>query len=77
MPKNKRKARIRGECRVSAYRVLSRAVEEGVALGWNRAHKHTDRPSEEDVRSKIEDAVMIEISQYFDFDYEIDKPDAS
>jgi hypothetical protein len=29
---------------VRAYTVLSRTVEEGVAYGWQCAHKHTDDP---------------------------------
>lgn len=32
--------------RVRAYEVLSRAIEEGVACSWRRAHKHTDTPGE-------------------------------
>lgn len=56
--------------RVRSYAVLSRAVEEGVAFGWRRAHKHVEAPSEAATQSAIVDAVLSEISEYFDFDLE-------
>jgi hypothetical protein len=49
--------------KVNVYKVLARAVEEGVAYGWNRAHKHTDTPSAEAIKEEIENAVMNEISE--------------
>jgi hypothetical protein len=54
--------------RVRTYHVLSRAVEEGVELGWRRAHKHTDSPDEGAVRESIVNSVLGEISEWFDFD---------
>ncbi len=53
MPKVKLKADI--------YKIISRAVEGGIAYGWNRAHKHTDNPNEESIKEEIEKAVMNEI----------------
>ena len=49
------------------YRLLVRCVEDGVAYGYNRAHKHTESPSEDMLKAKIEDAVLAEISEWFDF----------
>lgn len=54
--------------KVKTYPVLSRAVEEGVAYGWTRAHKHTDNPSEDSVKDAIADAVMSSIGEFFTFD---------
>lgn len=48
---------------VDAYRVIARAVEEGVKYGWNRAHKHTDNPRPDHVQSEIESAVMNSLSE--------------
>ena len=48
--------------------ILSRAIEEGVAYGWNRAHKHIDDPSPEAIRSEIEQAVENSISEVFVFE---------
>ncbi len=41
---------VRGGIKVRAYPVLCRAVEEGVAYGWRRAHKHIDTPDAETER---------------------------
>lgn len=48
----------RATVQVDAYKVIARAVEEGVTYGWNRAHKHTTSPSESLVKETIESAVM-------------------
>lgn len=53
--------------RVDAYAVLERAVEEGIAHGWRRAHKHTDTPDEDAVRGELISAVMSEICEWFEF----------
>jgi hypothetical protein len=34
----------------------------------SRAHKHTDTPSDDQITSAVIDAVLLEISEYFDFD---------
>jgi hypothetical protein len=60
MPKVKVKADI--------YKILSRAVDEGIAYGWNRAHKHTDSPNEETIKDEIERAVMNEICEVVKID---------
>ena len=62
------KEKITGTLRINAYAVLSRAVEEGVAFGYRRAHKHTDKPDEEALAQAIGQAVMDAISEVFDFD---------
>lgn len=35
--------------------ILEMTIEEGVARGWSRAHKHTESPSEQVVKDAIED----------------------
>lgn len=57
----------RGEAlRVRTYPALVRALEEGIAYGWRRAHKHTDAPGEAKIKAAIVDAVLLELSEYFD-----------
>lgn len=53
----------RGAVRVNAYVVVTRAIEEGINFGWNRAHKHTAQPSEQHIKQEIERAVMNELSE--------------
>ncbi len=62
-----KKTKVTSELRVNAYLVMSNAVEEGVAYGWNRAHKHTDAPDPAAIRDAIEAAVMGAICEYFTF----------
>lgn len=62
---------VTGGMRVRAYEVLSRAVEEGTASGWRRAHKHTDTPGEDAIKDQIVQAVLSEVCEYFDFDEEV------
>ena len=52
------------------YYVLSRAVEEGISYGWQRAHKHTDKPDEAHILDQIEQAIMNAICETFSFDDE-------
>ena len=56
------------QLRPNTWRVLELAVEEGVALGYNRAHKHLDNPTEEDIKRHIEEAVLGTISEWFHVD---------
>lgn len=53
------------------YQVLQRAVEEGISYGYRRAHKHLEEgqtPSEQSLKDAIEDAVMLNITEWFHID---------
>jgi hypothetical protein len=52
---------------VDIYKVLSRAVEEGIPGGYRKAFKHTDTPSEEQIFGSIYDYVMMEICEVLQF----------
>jgi len=62
-----KKVAVTATVQVRAYDVLCRAVEEGIGYGWNRAHKHVDKPTPEAIRSAIEDAVMNALSEVLSF----------
>ena len=47
--------------------ILEMAIEEGVRRGYSRAHKHNEDPSEEVICETIEECVMSQIYEYFDF----------
>ena len=53
------------------YDVLARAVEEGVAYGWMRAHKHDPVPDDESAKIEITNAVVSEICEWFDFEFPV------
>ena len=50
------------------YKLIEHCVETGVAYGLTRAYKHTDKPTAEQVREKIRQAIMNEICEWFKFD---------
>lgn len=54
--------------RPNKYRLIQHCVDTGTLLGWRRAHKHTDTPTDEQVHDAIVDAIMLEISEWFDFE---------
>lgn len=60
----------KSQLRPKTYQVLELAVEDGITLGWNRAHKHEENPSEEIIKENIRENVMLVISEWFYFDDE-------
>jgi hypothetical protein len=53
-----------------AYKVMTMAVETGVALGVRRAYKHAAKPSEEAIIAAIEQAVIDQLCEWFRFNEE-------
>ena len=51
-----------------AYHLIERAIEEGVNYGYNRAHKHTDTPTEAALKGEIINAITNELCEIIDFD---------
>lgn len=54
--------------KANEYNLITHCVETGVRLGWNRAHKHSDEPEPQHIRDQIEQAVLNEICEWFDFE---------
>lgn len=51
--------------RPDVRKLIERCVEDGIARGINRAHKHTDAPTREDLEEAIMRAVLLEIDEWF------------
>jgi hypothetical protein len=51
----------------NTYVILERAVEEGARLGYRRAFKHVENPSEEAIVEAIVNGVMLTVSEVFMF----------
>jgi hypothetical protein len=51
----------------NTYVILERAVEEGARLGYRRAFKHVENPSEEAIVEAIVNGVMLTVSEVFVF----------
>lgn len=56
------KVDVNAKVNINAYEVISRSVEDGVSYGIMRAHKHTDKPSEDHIKEEITNAVMNSLS---------------
>lgn len=54
--------------RFKTYWIIQRAVEEGIAYGLQRAHKHTDNPDNNHIALEIEQAVMSALDEIIDFE---------
>jgi hypothetical protein len=50
------------------YKLIEMCVENGVAYGLNRAYKHIDNPTTEQIAEKIRQAIMHEICEFFEFE---------
>ena len=61
------KHNIRGTVRVKTYSLMQNAIEIGIARGWRRAHKH-GTPDEYSICDAIENAILEEIDERFEFD---------
>ena len=48
--------------------VLEQCIENGTLLGYRRAFKHNDNPTEKEIVDKIGEAILSEIYEWFDFD---------
>jgi hypothetical protein len=49
------------------YQLLEFAIENGLKLGFNRAHKHNDNPAQDYILDQQLEAIMLEIHNWFDW----------
>jgi len=47
--------------------LLQMAIDEGVRLGYYRAHKHVEDPAPDAIIEQIQETVMSQMYDYFDF----------
>lgn len=52
------------------YPVLEMCINAGVNLGYNRAFKHNPDPTQDDIKTCINEAITNEIYEWFDFEDE-------
>lgn len=53
------------------YELMLLAVEDGVSIGYSRAHKYTDDPSEQELKDHVQREVINQICEWFDFEDEL------
>lgn len=49
-------------------RLLDKCIEDGVRIGYERAHKHTDTPAKDYLLQVIGAAIDNELDEWFVFD---------
>ena len=64
----KAKPNVKATIRINAYEVVSRAIEDGIEYGYNRAHKHTTTPSPEALKTAIYEAITNSLCEVLIFD---------
>ena len=52
--------------------VLEMCIKNDIDFGWNRAHKHTDTPSENLLKQELENEIWNQIDEWFDMENEND-----
>ncbi len=56
--------------KVNEFAVMRDCVEEGIRYGYMRAYKYcVDHPTEGELTNCVEDAVMAQICEYFEFEF--------
>lgn len=48
--------------------VIEDCVQQGLKIGYNRAHKHNDKPDEKQILDQQHNAIMQEIFERFDIE---------
>ena len=51
--------------------VIELCIENGVTIGYRRAFKHTDNPTEEQIFGNIREAIVNELYEWFIFETEL------
>lgn len=67
--KNKKVALV-SSVKIDAYKIIDDAVESSVRYGFDRAHKHTDKPDKEHIIEEIHRQVMSNLCEIFKFEDE-------
>ena len=61
------KVKVKRAVKLKAYAIIDEAVARGVGFGWNRAHKYVDNPTEATIKEKMQDEVMLALTEILEF----------
>lgn len=50
--------------------IFEQCLDEGIRIGYNRAHKHVEDPSLDAIVDSITTEIMNSLETYFDIDHE-------
>ena len=54
--------------KANVYEIVSRAIDEGAKVGYNRAYKHTDHPGKDTILEWIHGEIMNSLCEVIKFD---------
>jgi len=54
--------------KANEYKILCDCIERAVEYGYNRAFKHTDKPTRTEINNAMANAILNEICEYFSFE---------
>ena len=55
------------------YRILERAVEEGFRIGYQRAFKYVDSPTEHGIEESVVREIMNSVCEVFTFEDDVNE----
>jgi hypothetical protein len=53
--------------KVKYHVIIARCIDDGITMGWQRAHKHTDTPDVTAIHEAIASAINLLLDDVFDF----------
>jgi hypothetical protein len=53
------------------YNLIEHCITRGIPYGYQRAFKHQDKPTMDEITESISDAIMLELTTFFSFDDDI------
>jgi hypothetical protein len=56
------------DVKVNVYKIIELAIENGIESGWNKAHKYSDNPENEEIKGRIRDEIINELCEWINFD---------
>jgi len=59
--------------RARTRKIIEAAIEQGIEIGYEKAHKHTDDPKMHHIKDMIEQAIWFNIDEVFIFEEETDE----
>lgn len=65
---SKKIVNMKTNVKIDTYKIISRAIEEGIQYGYRRAHKYVENPDENHIVDQIYGAIMNELSEILIFD---------
>ncbi len=61
------------DMKANEFKIMEDCIERGFDGGYQKAFKHTDDPSEDQIKEQVLHYIMLEICEYFKFEEDKDE----